>query len=69
VDGGAAAPDHGEVSGILRVIEAVERPIFDAEAVIPEVQDAALRLGGGRGWGRRRGNDGRWRVLSAEGDA
>jgi len=69
VDGSAAALDHGEIGGILRVVEAVERPIFDAKAVIPEVQDAALRLGGGGGWGRRGWDDGRRRVVAAEGNA
>ena len=69
VDRGAARADDGEVGGVLGVVEAVQRAVFDAEAVIPEVQDAALRFSrcGGRGAGV--GNHGGGGVVAAEGDA
>jgi hypothetical protein len=53
-----ASADSVQIGGILWVIEAVEWSVFNAEAIGPDVQDAALGLGvlvggswtGGRVW-------------------
>lgn len=66
----APAVDHLERRGVGRVVEAEERAVVDAEAVAPEVQIAvyAGRGGGGvGGGGGGRFDDGRGRVVAAEG--
>lgn len=37
VDRRAARLDDGEVCSVLRVVKAVERTVFDAESVVPEM--------------------------------